>query len=405
VALSRRDFDSLKGKPKSYSLSDGGGLNVKVLPDGRKSMFLMYRTRAGRQRKLTFGEISLTEARKQTLAAKAKIAQGLDPQEELKQAKAQQMSLGQFIADRYKPYLEANHADPKASLWILQVGFKQLLNVPMEELTLNHVELWRNKQKQLAASTINRRVGALKASLEKARLWGFITSNPITDWKKVKVPKEPVEFLTQAQVQVLFNALEARDKKKRTQRISHNQWRNQRDQEPLPDYDELGMLFTDYLSPLVLLVLDTGLRFGEAINLKWPDISNNVITAKSSKTGNFRYIPLTTDCQTMLTELQRLNEANSGRATSNVFVDEKGTPLSSVKTAWNNIRRELSFNCDFRMLRRTFGSRLIEKGVPVYHVSQLMGHTNVQTTQRWYLSLNLDAYRDAILTIDDFLSV
>jgi len=206
-------------------------------------------------------------------------------------------------------------------------------------------------------------------------------------------------------VQILFEALAARDQKKRSQRNSHNYWKKKRGQELLPNYDELEILFSDYLTPLVVLVLNTGLRFGEAINLKWPDINNNVITAKSSKTGNFRYIPLTTDCQTMLTELQRLNEANSGRATSNVFVDEKGTPLSSVKTAWNNIRRELSFNCDFRMLRRTFGSRLIEKGVPVYHVSQLLGHTNVQTTQRWYLSLNLDAYRDAILTIDDFLSV
>jgi integrase len=405
VALSKRDFDSLKGKPKSYSLSDGGGLNVKVLPDGRKSMFLMYRTRAGRQRKLTFGEISLTEARKQTLAAKAKIAQGSDPQEELKQAKAQQMSLEEFIADRYKPYLEANHTDPKASLWVLEVCFKQLLKVPMEELTLNDVERWRNKHKELAAATVNRRIGALKASLEKARLWGFITSNPIANWQKVKVPKEPVVFLAEAQVQALFEALAARDQKKRSQRNSHNYWKKKRGQELLPNYDELEILFSDYLTPLVVLVLNTGLRFGEAINLKWPDINNNVITAKSSKTGNFRYIPLTTDCQTMLTELQRLNEANSGRATSNVFVDEKGTPLSSVKTAWNNIRRELSFNCDFRMLRRTFGSRLIEKGVPVYHVSQLMGHTNVQTTQRWYLSLNLDAYRDAILTIDDFLSV
>ena len=55
------------------------------------------------------------------------------------------------------------------------------------------------------------------------------------------------------------------------------------------------------------------------------------------------------------------------------------------------------------MLRRTFGSRLVQKGVPVYHVSQLLGHTNVQPTQRWYLSLNLDAYKEAVRSIDDFL--
>ena len=55
------------------------------------------------------------------------------------------------------------------------------------------------------------------------------------------------------------------------------------------------------------------------------------------------------------------------------------------------------------MLRRTFGSRLITNGVAVYHVSQLLGHTNVETTQRWYLSLKLDAYKEAVRSIDDFL--
>ena len=84
MTLSKRDFDGLKRKVKRYSVADGGGLNIRVQPDGRKILFLQYRTKAGRQRKLTFGEITLLEARKLALAAKAKIAQGLDPQEEIK---------------------------------------------------------------------------------------------------------------------------------------------------------------------------------------------------------------------------------------------------------------------------------------------------------------------------------
>jgi hypothetical protein len=38
-------------------------------------------------------------------------------------------------------------------------------------------------------------------------------------------------------------------------------------------------------------------------------------------------------------------------------------------------------------------------------VSQMLGHSNVQTTQRWCLSLDLNAYKDAIAVIDDFLGV
>ena len=212
-------------------------------------------------------------------------------------------------------------------------------------------------------------------------------------------------MLTEAQVQVLFEVLAERDKRRWEQREAYNEWRRERKQETFPDYDDLELRFTDYLTPLVQLVLNTGLRYGEAINLKWADINENVITARSSKTGSFRYVPLVSDSIADLSQLKRLNEANCGKATSNIFVDDNGKAIKSVKTAWNNIRRQLPFDCDFRMLRRTFGSRLVQKGVPVYHVSQLLGHTNVQTTQRWYLSLNLDAYKEAVRSIDDFLSV
>jgi len=364
----------------------------------------MYRT-GKRQRKFTFGEISPTDARQQMLEAKAKLAQGVDPQAELQLTEAQQMTFGEFVAERYKPYLEANHSNPDASYWVLEHCFKSFWRLPMAQLSLSHVQQWHNRNKHLAPATINRRVGALKATLEKARLWGYIPANPLTDWKKVKVPKVPVEFLTEDQIQVLYDALIARDKRRKQQRVEYNKWRADRGQQLLPDYDQLGIMFTDYLSPLVLLVLNTGLRFDEAISLNWSDISDGVLTAKSSKTDNFRYIPLTSDTDAMLKELKQLNAANTGEQSANVFLNNDGRSLKSVKTAWNNVRKQLPFDCDFRMLRRTYGSRLVQKGVPVYTVSQLLGHTNVQTTQRWYLSLDLDAYKQAVRAIDEYIAV
>lgn len=406
MALSKREFDSLKPKAKEYSVTDGGGLNVKVLPDGRKIWFLMYRT-GKRQRKFTFGEISPTDARQQMLEAKAKLAQGVDPQAELQLSEAQQMTLGEFVADRYKPYLEANHSNPDASYWVLEHCFRSFWRLPMTQLSLGHLQQWRNRNKQLAPATVNRRVGALKATLEKARLWGYIPANPLTDWKKVRVPKVPVEFLTEDQVQELYDVLIARDKRRRKQRVEYNKWLAHRGQQLLPDYDQLGIMFTDYLTPLVLLVLNTGLRFDEAISLKWSDIdfSKRQFVANASKTESFRYIPLTTDMEAMLSELKQLNLANTGEQSASVFLNNDGKPLRSVKTAWNNVRKQLPFDCDFRMLRRTFGSRLVQRGESVYIVSQLLGHTNVQTTQRWYLSLRMEDRMRAVSVLDDYESV
>ena len=403
--LTEAKIKKLAVKPKRYRVYDDRvtGLQVIVRPTGKKTFYLQ--TRIGG--KLT--DIKLDHTDNLTLrAAREKAGEKLieiknKPTKE--EEKAQKIKFGEFVEERYAPYLEASHTNPKASLWILEHCFKDLLKIPMAELGYDDVQKWHTKSKGLAPATINRRIGSLKASLEKARLWGFITSNPIADWKKVKVPKEPVELLTEAQVQVLFEVLAERDKRRWEQREAYNEWRRERKQETFPDYDDLELRFTDYLTPLVQLVLNTGLRYGEAINLKWADINENVITARSSKTGSFRYVPLVSDSIADLSQLKRLNEANCGKATSNIFVDDNGKAIKSVKTAWNNIRRQLPFDCDFRMLRRTFGSRLVQKGVPVYHVSQLLGHTNVQTTQRWYLSLNLDAYKEAVRSIDDFLSV
>jgi integrase len=41
----------------------------------------------------------------------------------------------------------------------------------------------------------------------------------------------------------------------------------------------------------------------------------------------------------------------------------------------------------FHDLRRTFGFKLILKGMPIYHVSKLLGHSSVTTTERHYAPL------------------
>ena len=39
------------------------------------------------------------------------------------------------------------------------------------------------------------------------------------------------------------------------------------------------------------------------------------------------------------------------------------------------------------MLRATFGSLLIQKGVSIEHVSLALGHSDIKVTQQWYIGL------------------
>jgi site-specific recombinase XerD len=50
-------------------------------------------------------------------------------------------------------------------------------------------------------------------------------------------------------------------------------------------------------------------------------------------------------------------------------------------------------------LRHTFASWLVQKGVSIYQVSKLLGHTNVTTTQI-YSHLQTDDLRDAVDSLD-----
>lgn len=80
-----------KAKPGAgtIKLSDGGGLQLHIHPNGSKYWRLAYRY-DGKQKSLSFGvypEVSLAEARKRREAARALLRQGKDPMVERRMEK------------------------------------------------------------------------------------------------------------------------------------------------------------------------------------------------------------------------------------------------------------------------------------------------------------------------------
>lgn len=60
-------------------------------------------------------------------------------------------------------------------------------------------------------------------------------------------------------------------------------------------------------------------------------------------------------------------------------------------------RRHCIKDARFHDLRRTFGYRLILNGMPIYHVSKLLGHSSVTTTERHYAPLMATEIEEFIL--------
>lgn len=81
-----------KPSPKTRKLFDGNGLYLEITPTGSRWWRLKYRI-AGKEKRLSLGtypDVSLKLARERREAARALIANGVDPSEERKSAKARQ---------------------------------------------------------------------------------------------------------------------------------------------------------------------------------------------------------------------------------------------------------------------------------------------------------------------------
>ncbi|HJN39525.1 MAG TPA: site-specific integrase, partial [Chloroflexota bacterium] len=83
-----------------------------------------------------------------------------------------------------------------------------------------------------------------------------------------------------------------------------------------------------------------------------------------------------------------------------VFTNEADEPIKSLRTAWEGARDGAGLvNFHFHDLRHTFASRLVERGVPLLHVSKLLGHSTILMTQR-YSHASEDALHDAVGRLD-----
>jgi integrase len=144
------------------------------------------------------------------------------------------------------------------------------------------------------------------------------------------------------------------------------------------------------LRDISLVILDTGLRLGEALALAWPDV--HLDPAGGAKFGYLhvtdgksvnarRNVPLTVRVRAMLQ--RRRARSSSFR----VFAGPKEQPLlvSSLDHQHRTLRAALKLSGEFVLhsLRHTYGTRLGEAGADAFTIMRLMGHSSVTVSQRY----------------------
>lgn len=406
--LSANSIKALEPEAKAYEVVDTEikGFLLRVQPTGRKTFYFSYRTTAGVRKRIKIGvmgaTLTLTQARDQASIYSGKASAGEDIQGDKaagrSKAKAQlKHTLSVFMNTIYKSWAVANLKSGQQTVDSVTRSFPDLLNLPMAEIGVKHIERWRTEKLMagLKATTINRVVNALRGVLTKALEWEVLEEHPLAKLKALKIDEgTKARYLSEAEESRLYAALLARDTEQKAARSRGNQFRDDRGYALLPDLSKHD--YSDRMTPLIILSLKTGMRRGELFDLKWDavDFKNKIITVEgtTAKSNKTRHIRLSPTAYKAITSWKAQSESVSGR----VFPSDEGNRLNNVKRSWESILKSAEIE-RFRWhdMRHDFASKLVMRGVPLNTVRELCGHADLSTTLR-YAHLAQDHKADAV---------
>lgn len=128
------------------------------------------------------------------------------------------------------------------------------------------------------------------------------------------------------------------------------------------------------LHDAIVLSLLTGVRVGELWRIRFRDVQKGFVYIAKSKNGDARSIPAHTQV------MQIVERRREGNLDSSFLF----TSHNIVRVPWDKLRYSLDLqDVVWHTLRHTFASHLIQSGVDVSVVKELMGHRRIETTMRY----------------------
>ncbi|MEY2696285.1 MAG: hypothetical protein RL333_423 [Pseudomonadota bacterium] len=231
--------------------------------------------------------------------------------------------------------------------------------------TLKYQQDWlpTSDARRSRRATANRLLTVLKAILNKAFQEGWIEDD--IAWRRVKPfghVDQPVErFLTACECRHLIEACK------------------------------------DDFRFVVAAALLTGMRYGELIRLKVGDFKPDLlgVWVKESKSGKPRFVPLNDDGVALFEQL-----ATGKTLSSPLLLRSDGNPwgrchqIRRIREACAQAGIEPAIS--FHDLRHSYASLLVQSGVDLRVVADLLGHADTRMTMRHYAHLNDEVRRKAI---------
>lgn len=378
MVISARLLSSEDAKPKAkpFEIHDSrlSGFMLRVQPSGVRTYYARL-TSKRRIRIARVGQLTPDEAREQCTQIISNVRLGRPA---LSGFIAGAMTLRAFIDEVYEPWLKLHRPRTCAkSMYAVRQHFAQWDAYPLTEITAALIDKWISTQVEAGykPSSIRRNVESLAGVLRRAVKAGKLERSPIRDVDKPKLDRNPkVRYLNEAEEARLRAALTARDGKMIAASLTPDAQRMRRQRESALSV----RIYGDHLTPAVLLTLNTGMRLGELLSLRWDNVNyrQRVLTLEGglTKSGQTRHIPLNAEALQVLKAWQA-EAPDAERA----FPFEGG-----FKTAWKALLKAAKIT-KFRWhdMRHHFASKLVQKGVALNTVRELLGHASMTMVLRY----------------------
>jgi integrase len=282
------------------------------------------------------------------------------------------MTFGTFIREKYTPWVLEHRRAGQKTLEIIERGFSAFYKKYPEEITVDDLEQWRTKRRAdrgNKAATLNRQITALKAALNWGVKRGVFKEHLLGRLERLSEDDSDtkIRYLLPEEKTRLIVALDAREAR-------------------IKAASDSSLEFADYLKPMVIVALNTGIRRGSLFNLLWSDIDfhERILTVRAAvaKTGREVQIPM----NDLLTKtLAAWKEQTCTGEGALVFPSPmSGEVFQTARRSWENVLKAADIkNFRWHDMRHDFASQLVMKGVDLNTVRELMGHTDMKMTLRY----------------------
>jgi len=254
------------------------------------------------------------------------------------------------LAEKYLLWTNGRQRSARVKGYIIGQLLNSFGNLPLRRFDTVIVEQLQTDlmSRGLRNSSCNKVLNVFKHMFTKAVEWDMVEAETLKRVRKVKLLRDDsrrLRYLSKEECQSLVNACD------------------------------------NHLKPIVITALNTGMRKGEILSLKWDnvDLKHGFILLDMTKNGERREIPINNTLKSVLQGITRRLDIPY------VFFDSAtGKAYQDVKRSFNTALRKAKIR-DFKFhdLRHTFASQLVMAGVDITTVKELLGHKTLTMTLRY----------------------